>query len=125
MSDEYSSNISRCIDLKAGKVFGLKSHDCHILMDQLLLIAIRNVLPNNMTIVVIELFSFFRQLCAKTLSQSDLNKLEYRMIQTLCHLEMLFPPTFFTITVHLTCHLAGEAKFGGLVHYHWIYHIER
>jgi len=110
MPDGYSSNISRCIDMKNGKIFGLKSHDCHILMKQLLPIAIRNVLPNNVTVVIVELCFFFRQLCGKSLSQLDLDKLESRMIQTLCHLEMLFPSTFFTIMVHLTCHLAGEAK---------------
>ncbi|XP_068495089.1 uncharacterized protein [Phaseolus vulgaris] len=125
MPDGYSSNIARCVDLKGGKIFGLKSHDCHILMEQLLPIAIRNVLPNNVTAVIVEMCSFFRQLCGKSLSQFDLNKLESRMIQTLCHLEMLFPPTFFTIMVHLTCHLAGEAKLGGPVHYRWMYPIER
>jgi len=114
----YLSNIARCVDLKGGKIFGLKSHDCHILMEQLLPIAIRNVLLNNVIAVVVEMCSFFQQLCGKSLSQLDLHKLESRMIQTLCHLEILFPPTFFTIMVHLTCHLVGEAKLGGPVHYH-------
>jgi len=59
MSDGYSSNIARCVDLKGGKIFGLKSHDCHILMEQLLPIAIRNFLPNNVTAVVVEICSFF------------------------------------------------------------------
>jgi len=59
------------------------------------------------------------------LSQTDLDKLLDRMIQTLCHLEMLFPPTFFTIMVHLTCHLAGETKLGGPIHYRWMYPVER
>jgi len=62
----YSSNISRCIDLKNGKIFCLKSHDCHILMEQLQPIAICNILPNNVIIVIIELCSFFRQLCGKS-----------------------------------------------------------
>jgi len=63
-------------------------------MEQFLPITIRNVLPNNMTTVVVEMCSFFWQLCGKSLSQFDLNKLKSRMIQTLYHLEMLFPPTF-------------------------------
>ncbi|XP_068487048.1 uncharacterized protein [Phaseolus vulgaris] len=125
MPDGYSSNISRCIDLKAGKIFGLKSHDCHILMEHLLPIALRNVLPNNVTAVIVELCSFFRQLCGKSLSQTELDKLQSRIIETLCHMEMLFPPTFFTVMVHLTCHLVGEAKLGGPVHYRWMYPIER
>jgi len=60
MSNGYSSNISRCIDLKARKIIGLKSHDCHILMEHLLTIVICNVLPNNVAIVVAKLCSFFR-----------------------------------------------------------------
>jgi len=94
-------------------------------MEQLLPIAVRKVLPNNVTAVIVELCSFFRQLCGKNLSVLDLEKLETRMIETLRHLEMLFPPTFFTIMVHLTCHLAGEAKLRGPVHYRWMYPIER
>jgi len=58
--------------MKNGKIFGLKSHDCHILMEQLLPIAIRNVLPNNVTVVIVELCFFFRQLCGKSLSQFKL-----------------------------------------------------
>ena len=49
--DGYSSNISRCIDLKQRKLFGLKSHDCHILMQQLLPLGIHHVLPDKVTIV--------------------------------------------------------------------------
>lgn len=43
--DGYSSNISYGIDLDKKKIFGLKTHDCHIIMQQLLPIAIQNVLP--------------------------------------------------------------------------------
>ena len=31
--DGYSSNISRCIDVNQKKIFGLKSHDCHIITE--------------------------------------------------------------------------------------------
>ena len=123
--DGYSSNISRCIDLKQRKLFGLKSHDCHILMQQLLPLGIRHVLPDKVTAVLIELCSFLRQLCSKSLSLLDLDKLQPRIVLTLCHLEMLFPPSFFTIMVHLTCHLVDEARLGGPVHYRWMYPIER
>ncbi|XP_038679433.1 uncharacterized protein LOC119980710 [Tripterygium wilfordii] len=39
--DGYVSNISRCVDLKQHKLMGLKSHDGHILMQELLAIALR------------------------------------------------------------------------------------
>ena len=31
MSDGYSSNLARCVDVNKGRVFGMKSHDCHVL----------------------------------------------------------------------------------------------
>ena len=34
--DGYASNISWLVNLKERKIFGLKSHDNHILMQQLL-----------------------------------------------------------------------------------------
>ena len=30
--DGYASNISRCVQVNERKIFGLKSHDCHVLM---------------------------------------------------------------------------------------------
>ncbi|RVW97993.1 hypothetical protein CK203_028978 [Vitis vinifera] len=33
--DGYASNISRCVQVNERKIFGLKSHDCHVLMQQL------------------------------------------------------------------------------------------
>ncbi|XP_071930153.1 uncharacterized protein [Coffea arabica] len=43
--DGYASNISRCVNIKERQISGLKSHDCHILMQQLLSIAVRRILP--------------------------------------------------------------------------------
>ncbi|XP_020890992.1 uncharacterized protein LOC110230972 isoform X2 [Arabidopsis lyrata subsp. lyrata] len=38
---------------------------------------------------------------------------------------MIFPPSFFTIMVHLTIHLTEEVKLGGPVQFRWMYPIER
>ena len=123
--DGYSSNISRCVDFKHRKLSGLKSHDSHILMEQLLPLALRNLLPEKVNAVLVELCSFFRQLCGKSLNPIELDKLQERIVLTLCHMEMLFPPSFFTVMIHLTVHLVEEAKCGGPVHYRWMYPIER
>ncbi|XP_028186392.1 uncharacterized protein LOC114373037 [Glycine soja] len=56
---------------------------------------------------------------------SKLQLLQDRIVVTLCHLEMLFPPSFFTVMVHLTVHLIEEAKLGGPVHYRYMYPVER
>jgi hypothetical protein len=36
----YSSNISICVNIAQEKIIGLKSHDCPILMQQLLPVAL-------------------------------------------------------------------------------------
>jgi len=39
-------------------------------------------------------------------------------------MKMLFPPSFFTVLVHLVVHLTVVAKLGGPVPFRWIYPIE-
>lgn len=104
---------------------GLKSHDCHILMGQLLSITIRNVLPREVAFVVMELCHFFREICSKVLDINYLDKLQEHIALTLCHLEMVFPPSFFTVMVHLTIHLTEKIKIGGPVQFRWMYPVER
>ena len=36
MPDGYASNLRRCVNLDRRKLFGMKSHDCHVLMEMLL-----------------------------------------------------------------------------------------
>ena len=56
----YSSNISSCVDLEETKLGGLKSHDCHILMQDLNIIAIRNSLPIHVRMSISRLCLFFK-----------------------------------------------------------------
>ena len=55
----------------------------------------------------------------------NLETLEMDIVVTLCELEKIFPPSFFMVMVHVVMHLAREAKLVGLVHYRWMYPIER
>ncbi|GJU10789.1 hypothetical protein Tco_1133185 [Tanacetum coccineum] len=43
--DGYVSNMARCVDMKKYKMFGMKSHDCHVFMQRLIPIAFRELLP--------------------------------------------------------------------------------
>ncbi|PNY00525.1 hypothetical protein L195_g023807 [Trifolium pratense] len=43
----YSSNVKSLVSSKDLKLVGLKSHDCHVLMQQLLPVAIRGILPKK------------------------------------------------------------------------------
>ncbi|XP_038972262.1 uncharacterized protein LOC120104718 [Phoenix dactylifera] len=123
--DGYASNISRCVNLKERKLTNLKSHDGHILMQDIFPLALRSSTHKQVLAIVSQLSSFFKALCSKVLDPKELDQLESNVALTLCHMEKIFPPGFFTIMVHLVIHLVGEAKLGGPVHYHWMYPIER
>ncbi|XP_074378057.1 uncharacterized protein LOC141719578 [Apium graveolens] len=45
LPDGYSSNISRCCNVEECIFYGFKSHDCHIFLQKLLPLAIRELLP--------------------------------------------------------------------------------
>lgn len=123
--DGYAANFSRHVNVGQGRISGLKSHDCHFLMQELLPVGVRSLLPDNVTSVIFDLCAYFRALNGKVLYKNDLEKLEERIIMTLCRMEMIFPPGFFTMMVHLVVHLATEAKLGGPVCYRSMYFVER
>ncbi|XP_056858747.1 uncharacterized protein LOC108850550 [Raphanus sativus] len=61
--DGYCSNIARGVSLDDCKVTGLKSHDYHVLMQQLLPIALKGLLPKGPRLAITRLCSFFNLLC--------------------------------------------------------------
>jgi len=123
--DGYASNISRNVKLKERKFTGLKSHDCHMIMQQLLPIALRRSTDPKVTSVLINICNYFNDICSKAIDVVHMEKLEKEIVVTMCKLEKLFPPSFFTVMVHLVTHLASEAKIAGPVQYRWMYPIER
>ncbi|VVA38273.1 PREDICTED: transposon, partial [Prunus dulcis] len=107
------------------RLLGLKSHDCHTLMQQLLPVAIRSVLEKPARYAITRLCFFFNAICAKTVDVSKLDKLEEDVVVTLCLLEKYFPPSFFDIMVHLVVHLLREVRLCGPVYFRWMYPFER
>ncbi|XP_026395725.1 uncharacterized protein LOC113290328 [Papaver somniferum] len=69
--DGYSSLIARCVNMKQRKIFGLKSHDSHVIMQQLLPLEIRKTLSDRVSSVLIELSSFFQELFSKNSRPKD------------------------------------------------------
>ncbi|CAL2230503.1 unnamed protein product [Prunus armeniaca] len=121
----YSSNIKNLVSLQDSRLLGLKSHDCHTLMQQLLPVAIRYVLEKPARYAITRLCFFFNAICAKTVDVSKLDKLEEDVVVTLCLLEKYFPPSFFDIMVHLVVHLVREVRLCGPVYFRWMYPFER
>jgi hypothetical protein len=123
--DGYASNLATCITTDGCNLQGLKTHDCHIILQRILPAALRGIMDNDMYIAIAELGNFFQQLCARTLKLSVLHRMKSEIPIVLCKLEKIFPPAFFDVMVHLTVHLADEAILRGPVQYGWMYPVER
>ena len=46
--DGYAAGLKRAVNLKTGKLTGLKSHDFHILMERIILVMFRGYMPDAM-----------------------------------------------------------------------------
>ncbi|KAM3281818.1 hypothetical protein P3S67_027465 [Capsicum chacoense] len=123
--DGYVSNLGRCPDTSAKRLFSMKSHDCHVFMQRLMPIAFRELLPNNVWQELIELSLFFKDLTSTTLRVDEMERLQGDIPQILCKLEHIFPPGFFDSMEHLLVHLPYEVKITGPVQYRWMYPFER
>jgi len=123
--DGYAAGLKRAVNMKTGKLNGLKSHDYHIIMERLLPVMFRGYLDDDVWKALAELSYFYRQLCAKEIEKAMMEKLEKEIPVLICKLEKIFPPGFFNPMQHLLIHLPYEAKVGGPVQYRWMYHIER
>ena len=55
MPDGVASNIRRCVDVDACKVSGLKTHDYHIILQKLLPLVVRKILPEDVVMPLIQL----------------------------------------------------------------------
>ena len=124
MPDGHASNLRRCVNIKEGKLVGMKSHDAHVFMERLLPTTF-SALPRQVLNPIAELSKFFKDLCSTILRVDDLLLMEQNIVTTTCKLEKIFPPGFFNSMEHLPIHLPYEARVGGPVQYRWMYPFER
>jgi len=80
----YSSNIKSPVSLNDLKLVGLKSHDCHVLMQQLLAIAIQNILPDKVRVAITSLCFVFNAICSKVINPRQSDDLENEATIVLC-----------------------------------------
>ncbi|KAL4032634.1 hypothetical protein IC575_005714 [Cucumis melo] len=84
----YSSNVTNLVSIEDSKLNGLKSHDCHVLLQQLLPVAIRYVLPKHVRYAITRLcLFFFNSICNKVIDVTQVEKLQEDIVITLCLLE--------------------------------------
>jgi hypothetical protein len=68
-SDSYAAGVKWCVNVKAKKIHGLKSHDYHIIIERLLPVMLHGYLDDDIWEVLAELSYFYRQLCAKEIKK--------------------------------------------------------
>ena len=105
VSDGYSANLSRRVNVGEQKIFGMKTHDCHLFMERLLPLVVGELLPKKVSDALIELSNFLKELCSKVLQLEDLEHMDHTIPIILCKLERIFPPAIFDVMVHLSIHL--------------------
>ena len=121
----YSSNIKGILNLEEKKFQNLKSHDCHVIMTQLLPIALRGLLPENVRAPIVKLCAFLNAISQKAIDPATLPSLQKDVVQCLVSFELVFPPTFFNIMTHLIVHLVQEISVLGPVFLHNMFPFER
>ncbi|KAM6574462.1 hypothetical protein CsatA_022789 [Cannabis sativa] len=70
--DGFCSNLKSKVSPDDSNIIGLKSHDCHVIMQRVLAVGVRKFLPRDTATTITQLCNFFRQLCSRTLNVKDM-----------------------------------------------------
>ena len=119
----YSSNLEKCIRKK--NFGGLKSHDYHVFMQQVLPLALHGLMKPWPRMPVMRMCKVFRRLCTKVYNPASFASLEADVAKSMALQEIEFPPSFFDIMTHMPYHLAKELDLCGPVSVRWMYPVEQ
>ena len=119
----YSAGMMRHVSQR--KLHGLKSHDHHVLLQDIIPATIRGLLCRGARDAVIRLGHCFKKICQKAIDPNEMLPLQQYVAETMCLLEVWFPPAFFDIMPHLVLHLVDELDWLGPVYARWCYGAER
>jgi len=111
--------------LKDGKLSGLKTHDYHILLQQVLPVCLRNIGNANVVGAIMRVSRLFKKMCSKVVDNRHKVQMLEDVAETICSLEKELPPSIFVIMMHLPIHLVEELFICGPVHTRWMYPFER
>ena len=119
----YGSSLGK--HLKKARFCGLKSHDYHCLLQQIIHVAIRNLLQPLQRTTLIRLGKSFSRICTRVVDRAELEALRLYVVEIMCILEVCFPPAFFDIMQHTLIHLVDELEVCSPVGGWWMYPCER
>ncbi|KAK1609678.1 hypothetical protein QYE76_033351 [Lolium multiflorum] len=103
----------------------MKSHDCHVLMTQILPVAIRGIMDAHVRETLFGLCNFFDVISRKSVGVRQLRRLQEEIVVILYELEMYFPPAFFDVMVHLLVHIVEDIIQRGPTFLHSMMPFER
>src|SRR3954470_17737581 len=104
----YAGKIRRYLDEAKQRFGGMKSHDCVVLMTQILTVAIRGIMDEHVHKTWFGLCNFCDVIARKSICAMQLKRLQEEIVLILCELEIYFPPAFFDIMVHLLIHVVED-----------------
>ena len=95
----YAANLAKRISSDGSKVQGLKTHDCHVLLQRILPAGLRGFVEKKPVLgicgelyeTIAELGKFFRELCSRNLRIDVINRLKRDIVLILCKLEKIYP----------------------------------
>jgi len=103
----------------------MKPRDCDVMLTTMLVVGIRNILPEKTERAIMGLCFFFNAISQKVIKEELLADLEDNIYVVISQLEAYFPPTFFDISIHLIIHLVKEIRYLGPIFLHHMYPYER
>jgi hypothetical protein len=88
----------------------MKSHDHHVMLQQILPIGVYDLLQPRPRTSIIRLGKTFGKIYAKVINPSKFSDLHTYVVKPLCLLEVWFPLGFIDLMIHLVIHLIDEFK---------------
>lgn len=119
----YGSALGK--HLKKSKFQGLKSHDYHLLIQQIIPVVSRTLLQPLQRTALMRLGKSLNRICSRVVEKTEIAALRVYVAETLCFLEVCFPPSFFDAMEHTLVHLVDELELCGPVGGRWMYPCER
>jgi hypothetical protein len=99
-------------------MYGYNYHDCHVMMMVFLAIVIQAIKPAHVKVIITCLCYFLNTVSQKVIGHKELDDIRAYMIETMCMLEMCFPPSSFDMQQHLMIHLVDQIHTLGPLYLH-------
>jgi len=119
----YVGNLSTRIE--DGKFRGMKTHDFHVLLQQVLPLSLRNICDDKVVGAIMRVSRLFRKIFSKVVDVNQKDQMLEDVAETICTLEKELPPSVFVIMLHLPIHLVEEMFICGPVQTRSMYPFER